>query len=527
MDFHRRAIFMVVYFVSVWVTADSLTMTQSLRAILNKFNNTRNVNIDPAAKQKARDYIETTFKDHALQTWTEEFKSNNDKFPGINVVGRLPGRYSGTRDDKIVLIGAHYDTVSTTPGVDDNGSGMTALLQVLKQHASPDKQKCSRDYTLLFVAFDLEENQLTVNTSCFMSGHCPCVGGKCGSHYFVQNFTQYLNNSGAGFQGAIVLETILNYNTTPNSQVFPDGLKNFFGETYRKISQNQFKGDFLALIGRSTYDRRLIDGITNSYKEDDNFLTIAMPIPNIFSSGRPEDWPEDAKKYMEDFFRSDHYHFWNAKPTLPAIFLTDSANFRGFMTKCYHNNCDNTNHVTPEMMMFLARTTDSVAKLVSNMTNEKCEMKRADCIQRNTRGNGEIVTPYHDTVYPNKLNCAWTISLDAEHKDLKLKFTSFELEESINCTADYVIIRDGIDKTAPLIGKYCGKTLPKPITASSQSLYIMFHSDDLAAFKGFKAEWNSTTTVTLNVTSSASQGYRPMMWQILGFIVFTTLAILL
>ena len=34
-------------------------------------------------------------------------------------------------------------------------------------------------------------------------------------------------------------------------------------------------------------------------------------------------------------------------------------------------------HVTPEMMMFLARTTNSVAKLVSNMTNEKCEMKKA------------------------------------------------------------------------------------------------------------------------------------------------------
>ena len=50
----------------------------------------------------------------------------------MNIVGRLPGRFTGTRDDKIVLIGAHYDTVETSPGVDDNGSGMTALLQALK-----------------------------------------------------------------------------------------------------------------------------------------------------------------------------------------------------------------------------------------------------------------------------------------------------------------------------------------------------------------------------------------------------------
>ena len=48
------------------------------------------------------------------------------------MVGRLPGRFTGTSDDKMVLIGTHYDTVQTTPGVDDNGSGMTALLQTLK-----------------------------------------------------------------------------------------------------------------------------------------------------------------------------------------------------------------------------------------------------------------------------------------------------------------------------------------------------------------------------------------------------------
>lgn len=54
----------------------------------------------------------------------------------MNIVGRLPGRYTGTRDDKMVLIGAHYDTVQTSRGVDDNGSGVTALLQALKHLTS-------------------------------------------------------------------------------------------------------------------------------------------------------------------------------------------------------------------------------------------------------------------------------------------------------------------------------------------------------------------------------------------------------
>ena len=55
----------------------------------------------------------------------------------MNIIGRLLGRYTGTRDDKMVVIGSHYDTNQTSPGVDDNGSGMTALLQALKLFTSP------------------------------------------------------------------------------------------------------------------------------------------------------------------------------------------------------------------------------------------------------------------------------------------------------------------------------------------------------------------------------------------------------
>ena len=68
----------------------------------------------------------------------------------MNVIGRLPGRFTGTRDDKMVLIGSHYDTVQTSPGVDDNGSGMTALLQALKLITIPGN-KIVFDYFYFFV----------------------------------------------------------------------------------------------------------------------------------------------------------------------------------------------------------------------------------------------------------------------------------------------------------------------------------------------------------------------------------------
>ena len=52
-------------------------MSQSLRSLLNHFSKTRNVEVNPSVKQKARDFIMKTFKDHGLRTWTEEFPSNN------------------------------------------------------------------------------------------------------------------------------------------------------------------------------------------------------------------------------------------------------------------------------------------------------------------------------------------------------------------------------------------------------------------------------------------------------------------
>ena len=49
----------------------------------------------------------------------------------------LPGTLAGSPNDRIFLIGAHYDTVRTTAhGADDNGSGVAAMLQVAKQIAT-------------------------------------------------------------------------------------------------------------------------------------------------------------------------------------------------------------------------------------------------------------------------------------------------------------------------------------------------------------------------------------------------------
>ena len=48
-------------------------------------------------------------------------------------------------------------------------------------------------------------------------------------------------------------------------------------------------------------------------------------------------------------------------------------------------------------------------------------------------------------------------------------------------------VRDGTSETDPLIGKYCGSTLPAPITSRSSSLWIRFKSDGSVTRAGFRA----------------------------------------
>jgi Peptidase family M28 len=49
---------------------------------------------------------------------------------GTNVIGILPGELWGTKEDEVLVIGAHWDTVPFSGGMDDNGSGVTAVLEV-------------------------------------------------------------------------------------------------------------------------------------------------------------------------------------------------------------------------------------------------------------------------------------------------------------------------------------------------------------------------------------------------------------
>ncbi|KAJ7381116.1 hypothetical protein OS493_004714 [Desmophyllum pertusum] len=219
-------------------------------SLLKHFNQNRHHVTNPKGKQKARDFIKQTFQDLGLITWSEEFKPDFPEYAtGVNIVGMLPGTLAGSPNDRLFLIGSHYDTVRTTShGVDDNGSGVVAMLQVARQIAT-DFSKCTRSFSILFVAFDFEEWEECSNTT--LNPRCACGTIDCGSRAFVANLTRFYNGSlksngklqgvnHIGHRDELQQHSPLADSATISRQVFPD--------IFHQIKADEFRGNFLSVV---------------------------------------------------------------------------------------------------------------------------------------------------------------------------------------------------------------------------------------------------------------------------------------
>ena len=96
-------------------------------------------------------------------------------------------------------------------------------------------------------------------------------------------------------------------------------------------------------------------------------------------------------------------------------------------------------------------------------------------------GNGE---------YFSDDNCYWLISSDIFNR-VKLTFDSFDIEADPQCMRDRVIVYDGPTEQAPVLGTFCGYSLPNPLESSSAQLLVKFESDSSAQRTGFKASFDT------------------------------------
>jgi Zn-dependent M28 family amino/carboxypeptidase len=94
-----------------------------------------------AGRARARAYLRAQWEAVGLRVSEQPYGT------GVNLVGERDGT-----DDRRLLIGAHYDTVRSVPGADDDGSGVIAGLAVARA-----LRGCTLAHGLRLVAFDEEE----------------------------------------------------------------------------------------------------------------------------------------------------------------------------------------------------------------------------------------------------------------------------------------------------------------------------------------------------------------------------------
>ena len=103
----------------------------------------------------AAEYLFTALAEFGLRVWYEDFVTD-DGLLALNVVGEIPGR----DPSRTYLVLAHYDSLndadlSSSPGADDNATGVAAMLEIARLLAGYELA-----YPVRFFASNVEENGL-------------------------------------------------------------------------------------------------------------------------------------------------------------------------------------------------------------------------------------------------------------------------------------------------------------------------------------------------------------------------------
>lgn len=215
-------------------------------------------------------------------------------FAARNVIALQPGL---RLPEEEYLVGGHYDTVDDSPGADDNGTAVAALMEVA-EILSP----YILGRSIRYVAWDLEEVGL-VGSSDYVGNQVPMQSSE---------IVGYLNFEMIGYAS-----------DEPNSQRLPAGFDLLFPAVFAELTANQFRGDFLTNVGNQTTSKNLAEDfevIGETYVPDLNIITVLSP---------------DGGLLVPDLLRSDHAAFWLRD--LPAVMLTDGAEFRNTN---YHSPAD-------------------------------------------------------------------------------------------------------------------------------------------------------------------------------------------
>jgi hypothetical protein len=259
----------------------------------------------PSGLSAAADRIEAALVEPGLVPQRQTF--NVDGVAYVNVTAEIAGR---RRPTDIVVLGAHYDSVSFTTGANDNASGVAAMLALARIFASKHPGA-----TLRFVAFANEEPPYF---------QTPAMGSLV--------YAKACQQRGERVLAMLSLETIGFYSDATASQKYPPPLSLFYPSS----------GNFIGFVGdRSSAD--LVRRVVNTFRSTTRFPCEGAALP----SGLPGvGW-------------SDQWSFWQVG--YPAVMVTDTAPFR---YPHYHTRADTPDKLDYERM---ARVVTGLERVVEDL----------------------------------------------------------------------------------------------------------------------------------------------------------------
>lgn len=237
---------------------------------------------NPGSLEASAQYIEEIFAQTGLEPQKQQFNFEGTIFANVEVI--VPGsavvnssESQATKEtQETIVIGAHYDTVPGSPGANDNGTGIAAVLalaDILKD--------CQPKRNIRLAAFANEESPYF-------------AGDGMGS----LNYARACKGRGETVVAMYSLETMGYFSKEPGSQKYPPG-----------VSGYPNTGNFIAFVA-NIKSTALLEETKKIFQEQSNF-----PFQTIAA---PESTPGVSL--------SDHMCFWQMD--YPAIMVTDTAPFR-------------------------------------------------------------------------------------------------------------------------------------------------------------------------------------------------------
>ena len=242
--------------------------------------------------EQAAQYIEKEFLKTGLDVKEDHFEWEGKSYK--NIVAEKRGV---TSPHRVLILGAHYDTVPGSPGADDNASAVALLLEVAR-----NIQAVPLGSTVRLIAFSLEEYD---------------YGGS--AHY-----AEGLKKGGEEILGMISVEMV---GFTAPRQDYPPYLN---PKHYPNV------GYFIAIIGNER-SKELLEKVCQSFKTN----SPRLPLELLVVPGNGE--------AMEEARLSDHSPFWDQG--LSALMVTDTGFLRN---PNYHLSSDRIETLNFEFMQKVA-----------------------------------------------------------------------------------------------------------------------------------------------------------------------------